>query len=139
MCQHLLGACEAGASMRENVHQMRRARAHRKRHGGPLEAALSAVQVGERARLTPVQVVERLTAVAPKAVRGRTRIPALVRNHAKLKVDGPVYETWELGYLIDTIYLRDLWMHRVDVAHALDRPPGPQCRPRWPDRRRHCR
>jgi uncharacterized protein (TIGR03083 family) len=122
MCQHVLGACEAGASMRENVHQMRRARAHRKRHGGPLEAALSAVQVGERARLTPAQVVERLSPVAPKTVRARSRIPALVRNHAKLKVDGPVYETWQLGYLIDTIYLRDLWMHRVDVAHALDRP-----------------
>jgi hypothetical protein len=45
-----------------------------------------------------------------------------VRNHAKLAVDGPVHETWKLGYLIDTIYLRDLWMHRVDTAHALDRP-----------------
>ncbi len=58
----------------------------------------------------------------PKTVRDRARIPAVLRNHAKLKVDGPVYETWELGYLIDTIYLRDLWMHRVDVAHAVDRP-----------------
>ncbi len=76
---------------------MRRARARRKRHGGPLEAVLSAVQVGERAHLTPAQVVERLTAVAPRTVRGRARIPALVRSHAKLKVDGPVYETWELG------------------------------------------
>jgi uncharacterized protein (TIGR03083 family) len=122
LCQHVLGACEAGASMRENVHQMRRARAYRKRHGGPLEAALSAVQVNERAHLTPAQVVERLTAVAPKAIRGRRRVPALLRGHAKLKVDGPVYETWKLGYLIDTIYLRDLWMHRVDVARALDRP-----------------
>ncbi len=71
MCQHVLGACDAGASMRENVHQMRLARAYRKRHGGPLEAALSAVQVGERADLTPAQVVERLTAVAPMTVRGR--------------------------------------------------------------------
>jgi hypothetical protein len=33
-----------------------------------------------------------------------------------------VYETWKLGYLIDTIYLRDLWMHRVDLSHALNRP-----------------
>ena len=122
MCQHVLGACEAGASMGENVHQMRQARAHRKQHGGPLEAALSAVQVRERAHLTPAQVIDRLTSVAPKTVRGRTRIPALVRNHVKLQVDGPVHETWKLGYLIDTIYLRDLWMHRVDVARALDRP-----------------
>jgi hypothetical protein len=55
-------------------------------------------------------------------VRGRRRIPALVRHHAKLAVDGPVHERWKLGYLIDTIYLRDLWMHRVDLAHAVDRP-----------------
>ncbi len=122
MCQHVLGACEAGASMRENVHQMRRARSYRKHHGGPLEAALSAVQVRDRAQLTPAQVVARLTAVAPKTVRARSRIPAPVRNRVRLKVDGPVYETWKLGYLIDTIYLRDLWMHRVDIARALDRP-----------------
>jgi hypothetical protein len=69
-----------------------------------------------------VQIVERLAAIAPKTVRGRTRTPALVPNHAKMAIDGPVMETWTLGYLIDTIYLRDLWMHRVDAARALDRP-----------------
>jgi uncharacterized protein (TIGR03083 family) len=122
MYQHVLGACEAGASMRENVHQLRTARAHRKANGGPLEAALSNVQVRERADLTGAQIVERLGAVAPKTVRGRRRTPGLVRNHATLAVDGPVHEKWKLGYLIDTIYLRDLWMHRVDTAHALDRP-----------------
>ncbi|HLX86972.1 MAG TPA: maleylpyruvate isomerase family mycothiol-dependent enzyme [Acidimicrobiales bacterium] len=122
MYKHVLGACEAGASMRENVHQLRRARSYRKQHGGPLEAALSTLQVSERADLAPAQIVERLTAITPKTVRGRTRTPALVRNHAKMAIDGPVIETWTLGYLIDTIYLRDLWMHRVDVAHALNRP-----------------
>ncbi|MGZ4591193.1 MAG: maleylpyruvate isomerase family mycothiol-dependent enzyme [Actinomycetes bacterium] len=122
LCQHVLGACEAGASVRENVHQMRHALAYRRRHGGPLESALSHVQVRERADLTPAQIVERLAAVAPKTVRGRTRTPALLRNHASLGVDGPVRERWRLGYLIDTIYLRDLWMHRIDVARALDRP-----------------
>jgi uncharacterized protein (TIGR03083 family) len=122
MYQHVLGACEAGASIRENVHQLRRARSHRNQTGGPLEAALSAVQVRERADLTPGQIIGRLTAIAPKTVRGRARTPALVRNHAKLAVDGPVYETWKLGYLIDTIYLRDLWMHRADAARALNRP-----------------
>ncbi|HEX9039568.1 MAG TPA: maleylpyruvate isomerase family mycothiol-dependent enzyme [Trebonia sp.] len=122
MSQHVLGACEAGASIRENVHQLRKARAYRRRHGGPLEAALSAVQVRERAQLSPPQIIGRLTAIAPKTVRGRTRTPAVLRNHAKLAVDGPVAETWKLGYLIDTIYLRDLWMHRVDVASALNRP-----------------
>lgn len=122
MAQHVLGACEAGASMRENVHQLRLAYAHRKRHGGPLEAALSNVQVRERSELTPAQIVERLSTIATKTVRSRSRTPGLVRNHARLAVDGPVHETWKLGYLIDIVYLRDLWMHRVDVARALDRP-----------------
>ncbi|MEI7860204.1 MAG: maleylpyruvate isomerase family mycothiol-dependent enzyme [Acidimicrobiales bacterium] len=122
MYQHVLGACEAGASMRENIHQLRRGRTYRKQHGGPLEAALSSVQVSERADLGPAQLVVRLAAVAPKTVRGRNRIPAVIRKHAKMAVDGPVHETWKLGYLIDTIYLRDLWMHRVDAAHALDQP-----------------
>ena len=122
MYQHVLGACEAGASFRENLHQMRRARAHRKRHGGPLEAALSFVQVNERQELSPAGILERLTTVAPRTVGARTRTPALVRNIVKLAVDGPVHEHWALGYLIDVIYLRDLWMHRVDASHALGRP-----------------
>jgi len=122
MYQHVLGACEGGASMRENVHQLRAARAHRKHYGGPLEAALSDVQVRERADLTPAEIVEGLSKIAPKTVRVRRRTPRLVRNHVKLAVDGPVHERWKLGYLIDTIYLRDLWMHRVDAARALDQP-----------------
>ncbi len=121
MYLHVLGACEAGARMRENVHQLRSARARRKRSGGPLEANLSAVQVLDRQDLAPAQIVAHLSAVAPKTVRGRRRTPALVRNHAKLAVDGPVHERWKLGYLIDTIYLRDLWMHRVDASRATNR------------------
>ena len=123
MYQHVLGACEAGASIRENIHQLRAARAHRKRHGGPLEAALSAVQVRERASLSPAQLIGRIAAVAPRTVRGRSRTPAILRNHVTMAVDGPVHETWKLGYLIDTIYLRDLWMHRIDAARATSRPP----------------
>ena len=109
MYQHVLGACEAGASLRENIRQLRRARAHRRQHGGPLEAALSAVQVRDRAGLSPAQITEQLAAIAPATIRGRTRIPAPARHHVKLKVDGPVYETWTLGYLTDT---------RLDLAPA---------------------
>jgi uncharacterized protein (TIGR03083 family) len=122
MYQHVLGACEAGASVRENAGQFGRALSHRRRHGGPLEAALTAVQIRARADLTPAQIVARLAAVAPATVRGRTRVPAIARRHVALKADGPVFETWRLGYLLDTIYLRDLWMHRIDAARAVGRP-----------------
>ena len=122
MWLHVLGACEAGASMRENAHQMRLGRKHRKQHGGPLEAALSSVQVAEREPLTPAQLVDQLASVAPRCVRGRRRMPGLVRA-VKMSVDGPVVEKWKLGYLVDVIYLRDLWMHRIDTCRAVGRTP----------------
>ena len=50
------------------------------------------MQVRERADLSPGQIIGRLTAIAPKTVRGRARTPALVRNHARLAVDGPVHD-----------------------------------------------
>jgi len=120
MYLHVLGACAAGASMKENAHQMRLARRHRKAQGGPLEAALSHVQVRERLDLDANQLVARLTAVAPDTVRKRRVLPSLVRR-LRIPVDGPVVERWSLGYLTDTIYLRDLWMHRVDAARATGR------------------
>lgn len=120
MYLHVLGTCEAGASMRENVHQMRLARKHRSQHGGPLEAALSHVQVRERRDLNASELVDRLGDIAPVTVRKRTTTPAAMRR-VKLAIDGPVVEKWTLGYLIGTIYLRDTWMHRVDAADATGR------------------
>lgn len=121
MYLHVLGACEAGARVRENVRQLAAAWARRRRAGGPLEAALSSIQVRDREHLAPSQLLARLEAVAPLTVRGRRRMPALVRNHVKIPVDGPVHEKWVLGYLVDTIYLRDLWMHRIDASRATGR------------------
>lgn len=118
MYLHVLGACE-GAAMREMAHQMRAATRRQKREGGPLEANLSAVQVADRIALTPDELVERLAAAAPRTVRLRRRVPRVVRGGVQMKVDGPVVERWKLGYLLGTIYLRDMWMHRVDASRAL--------------------
>lgn len=120
MWLHVLGACEAGASMRENTHQMLAARKRRKDLGVSLDAGLSGVQVAERENLSPDELVERLALVAPRTIKGRNRIPRPMRA-AKIAVDAPVVEKWALGYLIDVIYLRDVWMHRVDTAGATGR------------------
>lgn len=119
MWLHVLGACEAGASMRENMHQMRVGRKRRKDLGVSLEAGLSGVQVAERENLAPDELIERLERIAPKTVKGRTRTPSPMRA-MKIGIDAPVVEKWSLGYLIDIIYLRDAWMHRVDTARAVD-------------------
>jgi hypothetical protein len=103
--------------MRENMHQMRLARKRRKELGVALEAGLSSVQVAERDDLSPAELIRRLEAIAPKTVAGRRRTPAPMRA-VKIAVDAPVVEKWALGYLIDVIYLRDAWMHRVDTVAA---------------------
>jgi hypothetical protein len=56
--------------------------------------------------------------MAPKAANGRAKVPAPMRRlPMKVEVAG-VMETWKLGYLLDAIYTRDTWMHRVDIARA---------------------
>ena len=120
MWLHVLGACEAGASMRENAHQMLAARKRCRQLGVPLEAGLSGTQVAERIDLSPAQLVDRLEQIAPKTIKGRNRTPRPMRA-IKIGVDAPVVEKWSLGYLIDIIYLRDAWMHRVDTARATGR------------------
>jgi len=117
MWLHVLGACEAGASMRENMHQMRAGMKRRKQLGVTLEAGLSGVQVAERDDLSPDQLLARLEQIAPNTIKGRARTPRPMRS-IKIGIDAPVVEKWSLGYLIDIIYLRDAWMHRVDTASA---------------------
>ncbi len=120
MWLHVLGETEAGASMRENIHQMRLARKRRKELGVPLEAGLSGVQVDERNDLSPHELLERFENIVPKTVKARARTPRLVRS-VKINIDAPVVEKWALGYLIDVIYLRDAWMHRIDTTRATGR------------------
>lgn len=122
MWLHVLGACEAGASVPENLRQMRRARQRRKELGVPLEVGLSGVQVAEREHLSPSELVERLELIAPKTVSGRARTPRPLRA-VKIGIDAPIVERWSLGYLIDVIYLRDAWMHRLDTARAIGAAP----------------
>lgn len=118
---HVLGAAESGASFRELAHQLRVATAWQKKHGGPQEAALSGVQVRERDGVQPDELVARLALAGPRAASRRRSLPALVRR-ISLAIDGPVVERWTLGYLVDVIYLRDMWMHRVDTSRAVGRP-----------------
>jgi uncharacterized protein (TIGR03083 family) len=59
----------------------------------------------------------------PKAVRARRRTPAPVRMAVRLKNDPPFdAERWRYGFLVDTVFTRDTWMHRLDISRATGRP-----------------
>ena len=116
MATHVLGMAEAQASFRQFAHDFRVAS---KRTGGKMIDAMTAAQVGERSSMTPAAIVDRLAAVAPKAVKARRRTPAPVRWAVRMKQDPPFdAERWRFGYLVDTIFTRDTWMHRLDISRA---------------------
>ena len=120
MAAHVLGMAEAQASFRQFAHDFRAAG---KRSSGKMIDEMSATQVRERTAMTPGAIVSRLATVAPRAVRARRRTPAFIRWAVRLKNDPPFdAERWRYGYLVDTIFTRDTWMHRLDISRATGRP-----------------
>jgi uncharacterized protein (TIGR03083 family) len=116
MACHMLGMAEMAASIREQTRQVKTA----EKNNGAFIDALTALQVDERATMTPEQIVSRLAQVAPKAARGRRWAPGLIRRRTmpqRQLVDGQE-ESWTIGYLIDVILTRDPWMHRIDISRA---------------------
>jgi uncharacterized protein (TIGR03083 family) len=121
MATHVLGATESHSSIRETIHQTR---AYRKAKSGPMIDAMTSLQIRDRADLSPDDVVARFERAAPRSVRSRRRMPAPLRR-MRMKVDPPfASERWRLGYLMDVIYNRDAWMHRVDISRAIGRDPA---------------
>jgi len=119
LASHVLGMAEAQASVRQFVHDYRAAG---QRSGGKMIDAMTNTQVLERADLSPAAIIDRLVAVAPKAVKARRRAPAPMRWAVRMKQDPPFdAERWRFGYLVDTIFTRDTWMHRLDISRASGR------------------
>ena len=114
---HLVGAAEAGAGIRALVHQARLGR--RLRPGQPGVDGMNAVQVQERADAAPDELRADLASVGARAVRRRSGLPAALR--AMRVPFGPPLGTKPLGYLMDRIYTRDAWMHRIDISRATGR------------------
>jgi uncharacterized protein (TIGR03083 family) len=119
MVAHVVGMAEAQASFRQFAHDFGVAR---KRKSGAMIDALNAGQVRDRAEVTPEELVDRLAGVASKAVRARRRTPAVMRKLVRFQQDPPFEaERWPYGFLVDTIFTRDTWMHRLDISRATGR------------------
>ena len=76
-----------------------------------VSAALIAVE--------PSELVAQLREVTPAAIKGRQRTPALVRQ---MRIATGVGYRMTMGHLVDRVYTRDQWMHRIDISAATDRP-----------------
>jgi uncharacterized protein (TIGR03083 family) len=121
LAAHMLGMVAMAASVPEQLRQMRAA----KKRGGEFIDALTALQVEKYDGWSGDQIVAEFVRLAPKAVKGRSRTPGLLRGR-KMPQEQPVnppdgYESWTFAYLVDVILTRDPWMHRSDIAVATGR------------------
>jgi uncharacterized protein (TIGR03083 family) len=118
---HLLGAAEANASLRESISQFTRGKRLFEVIGGHHWVdGINEIQIRDRAGLTDEQIVQRYETAAPKAVKVRSRIPGPIRKLRAVDFGEPIGKE-TVGYLMDMVYTRDVWMHRVDITRATGR------------------
>jgi uncharacterized protein (TIGR03083 family) len=121
MVLHVLGSGYAQASVRQFIRQLR--------GGLPLNKQIDShhwvdgmneFQIRERDYLSNEQIVEKLRAIGPEAVRGRWRTPPPAR-YVPLPFGPPI--GWvPLKYLLDVGFTRDVWCHRIDLHQAINQP-----------------
>lgn len=115
MVAHVNGAAEEAVRKRVQARHLLVAQTRDRRI--PTVDSLSAQQVADRAGRTPDELVSELERLGPAAPRARSRTPGLVRSRP-LPADSGCLPGDTLGYLVDVIYSRDVWMHRIDIARA---------------------
>ncbi|HEX6249200.1 MAG TPA: maleylpyruvate isomerase family mycothiol-dependent enzyme, partial [Nocardioidaceae bacterium] len=130
MVGHVIGNAESAASKREMLRQNLYGLRHAREHDGNAMDAYNALQVEEHAALTPAERVAALRTLTAAAVRGRMRTPVFLRAvSASVKSNGSMVEGMpnkaNFGHLMDVIYTRDVFMHRIDISRAVGREPSP--------------
>lgn len=122
MVGHMIGAARSHASVPEFLRQQIWGQRHQREYdGNPLDAA-NDLQVRDHRHLTPTERITTLRELAPRAVRGRMRMPGLLRR-APLPIPQSgstvgMPAKLHLGHLMDTVFTRDVWLHGIDIADA---------------------
>lgn len=115
---HVVGFAESNASFRVFVGGMISGRKRSAQKGyDHFIHGMNEVQVEQREHLPPAQLVSRWNEIWPKALKGRKRFPPFMRP---IPVDfGPPIGKQPMGsYLMDVVFTRDTWMHRIDICRA---------------------
>lgn len=125
---HLVGAARGHASPLEFARQAVHGQREKSAFDGNDMDAMNAYQVRCNAHLTPPELVAELRRLAPRAVRGRRRVPGLLRGRRiPMAPSGSVSEgtpeSIGLGELMDVILTRDVWLHRIDICRATGQEP----------------
>jgi len=115
---HVLGFANSNASFRVFVSGMRRGKKRAAEKGyDHFVHGMNEVQVEEREHLTPAELVGRWSEMWPKALKGRKRFPPFMRP-IPLEFGPPIGKKPMGSYLMDVVFTRDTWMHRIDVCRT---------------------
>jgi uncharacterized protein (TIGR03083 family) len=122
MVLHCIGSADAQAKFREFVHQLVAGRKVFKEIGGDHWVdGLNEVQIRDRASIPNERLADEWKSASTKALKARNRMPAPIRALPVLPIGPPVGRK-PLSYLFDIGFTRDVWAHRIDLAHAIGRP-----------------
>jgi uncharacterized protein (TIGR03083 family) len=116
---HLLSWAEALCSPREMASQTRSALRRRKRFDNLLDAHNDG-QVEAARDLSTGELLERMRVMLPRAARLRRRVGGAL--HYVPAYASFLGGTFNLGYLLNSIFPRDLVVHHGDVCAAVGRP-----------------
>ncbi len=119
MAVHVLGACDSCISPAETVHQFAKGAKWARAHDRDFIDGINAVQVADRDHLQPDQVLADLRRQTPRAVAWRKR---LSRAMGPMPVPNGSGGWMNLAHLMEVLYTRDAWMHRVDTLRAVGHP-----------------
>jgi uncharacterized protein (TIGR03083 family) len=128
MVAHLVGAAQGHASLPVFIRQYIWGVRHRGDFGGSGLDAMNQGQINGLRAVSDQDLLGLLDDFAPKAVHGRAQRSRLI-GWAPLSLDqtGSWYEGMPtkttMGELCSVILTRDVWMHRLDLARALNTTP----------------
>lgn len=121
LAAHVVGSAAGQASIREFLRQ--------KRLGKPIVAeiggqfwwdGMNQLQVREREQLTVTELLAEWETVSQLAIKSRSGLPRPIAALPVLALPQPVGRQ-PLRYLFDVGFTRDVWAHRIDIAHATGR------------------
>lgn len=118
VASHVLGWAEFFTSLEEFPRQIRGTLARRKDFGNLLDAQ-NQEQVEDRRFLAPEAILQRLKERMPRLCRVRARLAGVGRV---VPLYYPPVGTATVAYLMNQIFTRDHFMHRIDITRAAGHP-----------------
>lgn len=117
MVAHVAGAAEEACRLPVMLRHQAAALKGLRRRDGSVVDLLCRVQIADRSSLTDADLARDLRRWAAGAPDGRRRQPGLLRRVPMPGFTGLRAGT-RLSHLLDVIYVRDVWLHRVDLQRA---------------------